>query len=176
VRWLPRARQHHPVLHLVVLHWLCIVAPPRVGRRREAPQARRAIAHCVVIRPLLVETIQRPPHRTMESTLPSPGTVSPRAAFQMPPAGPSNVAVPSTTFRNVQPSIVVGLVSGTGTSLRLFFPAGFCFAITGSGITALERGCVGACGGSIPIAAGGTSPLASFPERACAGVSGVCSS
>jgi hypothetical protein len=73
--------------------------------------------HRVVIKPLLVETIQRLP----ESTLPSPGIVSPREAFQMPPPGPSNVAVPSTTLRKVQPWIVVGLVSGTGTSLRPFF-------------------------------------------------------
>jgi hypothetical protein len=41
-----------------------------------------------VIKPLLVETIRRPPHRTMESTLPTPGTVSPRVAFQMPTQPP----------------------------------------------------------------------------------------
>ena len=56
----------------------------------------------------------------MELTLPSPGTVSPRAAFQMPP-GPSKVAVPPTTLRNVQPLIEVGLVSGNGTRLATGF-------------------------------------------------------
>src|SRR5260370_32360483 len=85
-------------------------------------------AHCVVINPLLVATIQRLPHNTIESILPSPGTRSPRAAFQMPP-GPSKMAVPSTTFRNVQPLMVAGLLSGTGTSLdktlaRRFFRCG----------------------------------------------------
>ena len=50
-------------------------------------------------------------------TFPSPGTVSPRAAFHVPP-GPSKVAMPLTTFRTVQPLMVVGLVSETGTSLR----------------------------------------------------------
>jgi hypothetical protein len=49
--------------------------------------------HGVVTRPLLVATIQRLPHSTIESTLPSPGTVSPRAAVQT-PAGPSKTAVP----------------------------------------------------------------------------------
>src|SRR5437870_5562922 len=81
----------------------------------------------VVINPLLVATIQRLPHQTIDSTLPSPGTMSPGATFQM-PLGPSKTAVPLITFRTVQPLTVVGLVSGTGTSLAcglasLFFGA-----------------------------------------------------
>ena len=70
----------------------------------------------VEIRPLLVATIQRLPQRTIESIFPTPGTVSPRVAFQM-PLGPSRTAVPPLTSRIVQPSIVVGLVSGTGVGL-----------------------------------------------------------
>jgi hypothetical protein len=68
----------------------------------------------VAINPLAVATIQRLPHRTIDSIRPTPGTVSPRVAVQTPP-GPSRTAVPSRTSRTVQPSIVVGLVSGTGT-------------------------------------------------------------
>ena len=82
----------------------------------------------VVINPLLVATIQRLPHSTTESTVPSPGTVSPRAAFHVPP-GPSSVAMPLTTFRTVQPGMVVGLVSGTGTRLRLSFGGSFFVAV-----------------------------------------------
>src|SRR6266851_2156840 len=70
----------------------------------------------VEIRPLLVATIQRLPQRTIESIVPTPGTVSPRAAFHV-PFGPSNTAVPPLTSRTVHPSMVVGLVSGTGAGL-----------------------------------------------------------
>jgi len=69
----------------------------------------------VEIRPLLVATIQRLPQRKIESTLPAPGTVSPRAARQV-PLGPSRTAVPLVTSRSVQPAMVVGLVSGVGVS------------------------------------------------------------
>ncbi len=72
--------------------------------------------YCVEIRPLVVATIQRLPQRTIESTLPTPGTVSPRVAFQV-PSGPSKTTMPPTTSRTVQPSIVVGLVSGVGIGL-----------------------------------------------------------
>ena len=54
----------------------------------------------------------------MESTLPSPGTVSPRATRNV-PLGPSNTAVPFVTSRSVQPSMVVGLVSGAGASFTV---------------------------------------------------------
>ena len=52
----------------------------------------------------------------MESILPSPGTTSPRFTFKM-PLGPSRAAIPFVTSRTVHPSIVVGLVSGTGVRL-----------------------------------------------------------
>src|ERR1700716_2624715 len=68
----------------------------------------------VAINPLAVATIQRLPQRTIESIRPMPGTVSPRAPVQM-PSGPSRIAVAPRTSRTVQPSIVVGLVSGTAT-------------------------------------------------------------
>jgi hypothetical protein len=67
----------------------------------------------VAIKPLAVATIQRLPQRTIESTRPIPGTVSPRVAIRT-PSGPSRTAVPSRTSRTVQPSIVVGRVSGAG--------------------------------------------------------------
>jgi hypothetical protein len=67
----------------------------------------------VEIKPLLVATTKRLPQRTIESTLPTPGTVCPSVTFQT-PLGPSNTAVPLTTSRSVQPSIVSGLVSGVG--------------------------------------------------------------
>src|SRR6516225_580991 len=54
----------------------------------------------VEIRPLLVATIRRLPQRTIESTLPTPGTVCPGLAFQT-PLGPSRTAVPSVTARSV---------------------------------------------------------------------------
>lgn len=47
---------------------------------------------------------------------PTPGIVSPRATLRM-PSGPSKTAVPLVTSRNIQPSMVVGLVSGVGVSL-----------------------------------------------------------
>ena len=40
--------------------------------------------HGVVTNPRLVATIQRLPHNTIESTLPSPGTMSPWTTFQVP--------------------------------------------------------------------------------------------
>ena len=57
---------------------------------------------------------QRLPQRTMDSTRPSPGMVSPRAAILI-PSGPSRTAVPSRTSTTVQPGIVAGLVSGAAT-------------------------------------------------------------
>ena len=94
----------------------------------------------VVINPLLVATIQRFPHSTTESTFPSTGTVSPRATFHV-PSGPSNVAIPLTTLRTLQPGIVVGLVSGTGAGLRLAF--------AGSFFVALYDGCCVTAGGEL---------------------------
>ena len=84
-------------------------AAPRRSRPRRPPQR-------VEIRPLLVATIQRLPQRTIESIFPTPGTVSPRVAFHT-PFGPSSTAVPPLTSRIVHPSMVVGLVSGTGAGL-----------------------------------------------------------
>ena len=52
---------------------------------------------------------QRLPQRTMDSTRPTPGMVSPRAAIRI-PSGPSRTAVPSRTSTIVQPGIVAGLV------------------------------------------------------------------
>src|SRR5215471_10173014 len=94
------------------LIWLGPIEPtPRLAGRcpRRPPQR-------VEIRPLLVATIQRLPQRTIESIFPTPGTVSPRVAFHT-PFGPSNTAVPPLTSRMVHPSMVVGLVSGTGAGL-----------------------------------------------------------
>src|SRR5262249_56072655 len=67
----------------------------------------------VEIRPVLVATIQRSPQRTIESTLPPPGTLSPRVTRQT-PLGPWMTAVPLTTSRSAHPAIVVGFVSGNG--------------------------------------------------------------
>ena len=67
------------------------------------------------IRPPLVATIKRLPHRKMDTIFPTPGTVSPRVTCQV-PLGPSNTAVPFLTSRSVQPAMVVGLVSGTGAN------------------------------------------------------------
>src|SRR5262249_50663059 len=75
----------------------------------------------VEMRPLVVATIQRLPQRTIESIRPIPGTVSPCAARQA-PLGPSSTTVPPTTSRIVQPSIVVGRVSGIATGLGRIFP------------------------------------------------------
>jgi hypothetical protein len=69
--------------------------------------------HGVEMRPPLVATIHRAPHRTMESTRPTPGTVSPRFAVQI-PFGPSRTALPLVTSRSIHPSMVFNLVSGTG--------------------------------------------------------------
>src|SRR3954452_16253864 len=75
-------------------------------------------SYCVEIRPLLVATIHRLPHRIIESIRPTSGTVSPRDTFRV-PLGPSKTAkVPSVSLMN-QPGIVVGLVSGTGAGLDL---------------------------------------------------------
>src|SRR5215475_3151565 len=75
---------------------------------------KRSPGHCVVIRPLLVATIQRLPQRTIESILPKPGTVLPRVTFRV-PLGPSRTAVPPTTSWTFQPGMVVGRFSGVGT-------------------------------------------------------------
>jgi hypothetical protein len=90
--------------------------------RRCAGFSQGGALYCVEMRPLLVATIQWLPQRTIESTLPTPGTVSPRVALQIPP-GPSKTAVPPTTSRTVQPSIVVGFVSGVGAGLGTIFAA-----------------------------------------------------
>src|SRR5262249_26569015 len=74
----------------------------------------------VEIRPLVVATIHRLPQRTIESIRPTPGTVSPCAARQA-PLGPSSTTVPPATSRIVQPSIVVGRVSGTAAGLGKAF-------------------------------------------------------
>src|SRR5436190_22376226 len=78
--------------------------------------SRPDAAQSVVIRPLLVATIQRLPQRTIESIRPAPGTVSPTATFQT-PVGPCSTALRPVTARAVQPSMVFGLVSGTGVGL-----------------------------------------------------------
>lgn len=70
--------------------------------------------YCAAINPPAVATIQRLPQRTIESMRPTPGTVSPRVTVQT-PSGPSRIAVAPRTSRTVQPSMVVGLVSGTAT-------------------------------------------------------------
>src|SRR5215470_8248446 len=84
--------------------------PVHAAPRRSRPQRP---LYRVEIRPLLVATIQRLPQRTIESIFPTPGTVSPRVALHT-PFGPSRTAAPSRTSRRVQPSMVVGFVSGTG--------------------------------------------------------------
>ena len=113
----------------------------------------------VEIRPLLVATIQRLPQRTIESIFPTPGTVSPRVAFQM-PLGPSRTAVPPLTSRIVQPSIVVGLVSGTGVGLVETFgrsaasPAAlvFCFFGNRTRCVVFAARFEGSCARPIPVA------------------------
>src|SRR5258707_3071712 len=90
------------------------------------------IIYCVAINPFAVATIQRLPQRTIESMRPIPGTVSPRVTVQT-PLGPSRIAVPPRTSRTVQPSIVVGLVSGTATIISRGTtkpPGGSVFACT----------------------------------------------
>src|SRR4051794_20418315 len=69
----------------------------------------------VAINPPAVAMTQRLPQRTMDSTRPRPGMVSPRAAIRM-PSGPSSTAVPSRTSTTVQPGIVAGLGSGAATN------------------------------------------------------------
>jgi hypothetical protein len=92
------------------------------GQPRESSQLGGT--QFIVISPLLVATIQRLPQRTMESTRPTPGIVSPTDTFRMPP-GPFKTAVPPKTSRTVQPGMVFGLVSGVGVSRgRNFFSAG----------------------------------------------------
>src|SRR5205823_6583702 len=86
----------------------------------EIAEARERTAQGVAIRPPFVPTTHRPPHRRIESTEPTPGTSSPRVTRHT-PSGPSKVAVPPITSRTVQPSMVVGLVSGNATGL----PEGF---------------------------------------------------
>jgi hypothetical protein len=71
----------------------------------------------VEIRPRLVATTHRSPHRTMDSTRPTPGTVSPRLAVKI-PFGPSKTAAPLFTSRSIHPSMVVHFVSGTGIGIR----------------------------------------------------------
>ena len=89
-----------------------------------ASAERRVPFYCVVIRPRLVATIQRLPQRTIESIVPTPGTLSPHVTFQM-PLGPSKTALPSgATSRTVQPSIVLGLVSGTAIGRDEIVPVG----------------------------------------------------
>ena len=78
--------------------------------------AANPVTYGVEIRPLLVATIRRFPQRKINSTLPTPGIMSPLDTLRM-PSGPSKIAVPLATSRSVQPSIVVGLVSGVGVSL-----------------------------------------------------------
>src|SRR5258708_11657391 len=93
---------------------------------------QRLIFYGVAIKPLAVATIQRLPQRTIESMRPTPGTVSPRVTVQT-PLGPSRIAVPPRTSRTVQPSIVVGLVSGTATIISRGTtkpPGGLVFACT----------------------------------------------
>jgi hypothetical protein len=93
--------------------------------------SRSRPSYRVEIRPLLVATIQRLPQRTIESIFPTPGIVSPRTAFHT-PFGPSKTAVPPLTSRIVHPSMVVGLVSGTGAGLVEAFvrsTAGGCGAL-----------------------------------------------
>src|ERR1700704_1618896 len=97
------------------------------------------------MRPLLVATSQRLPQRTMESILPTPGTVSPGAALRTPP-GPSKTAVPLVTSRTVQPAMVAGLVSGDGVSFARGCRGnddvfGVTSCLTGCGVATLRATC-----------------------------------
>src|SRR4051794_29504993 len=71
------------------------VGPSRAGAVGADVQ-RMQLVHTgyygVAISPLAVATIHRLPQRTMESILPTPGTVSPRAPVHR-PSGPSSTAV-----------------------------------------------------------------------------------
>jgi hypothetical protein len=123
----PRPENRLSISRLDVVH---------AQRRRNQTRsfADKQVVYRVEIKPLLVATIHRLPQRTTESIFPTPGTVSPRVAFQT-PLGPSRTAVPPLTSRIVQPSMVVGFVSGTGVGLAETFvrsPVGrgalvFCF-------------------------------------------------
>src|SRR6478736_4658901 len=62
---------------------------------------------------MIRKSVKRLSQRTMESTRPTPGIMSPRAAIRI-PSGPSRTAVPSRTSMTVHPGMVVGLVSGAG--------------------------------------------------------------
>ena len=114
----------------------------------------------VEMSPRVVATIQRLPQRTMESTRPTPGTVSPVFARQT-PSGPCKTAVPPTTSRTDQPSMVVGLVSGTGAvglaSDTDAVDLGDAFARSFALADAGEEGAYGRLGG--------TSLLATAPAR-----------
>jgi hypothetical protein len=72
------------------------------------------------MRPVLVATIHRPPHRVIESIRPISGTISPRTTVRV-PFGPCNIAVAPSACRIIQPGIVVGLVSGTGAARAALF-------------------------------------------------------
>ena len=89
---------------------------PRPERKRSGLLLLQELKfYGVEINPLLVATIQRLPQRTIESTLPTPGTVSPCLTRQT-PFGPCTTAMPSTTSISAQPAIVVG--SRLGVWLR----------------------------------------------------------
>jgi hypothetical protein len=81
------------------------------------------LSYGVEIKPEVVETIQRPPHRTTESMRPTPGTVSPRITLRT-PFGPCRIIASPRTSRTIQPSMVIGRVSGTGwrTASRSIVP------------------------------------------------------
>jgi len=127
----------------------------RIDDRRPVAAIDEIEGYGVEIRPLLVATINRFPQRRIPTTLPTPGTESPRLTLNTPP-GPSKTAVPSTTSRSVQPSMVVGLVSGTGargicmlglTALSIVEGAGGCAAAGGFGrALAIEADGLGGCG------------------------------
>src|SRR5437660_4638448 len=91
-----------------------LIQTREIATRLAGPDSRDRLFYGVAINPLAVATIQRLPQRTIESMRPTPGTVSPRVTVQT-PSGPSRIAVPPRTSRTVQPSMVVGLVSGTGS-------------------------------------------------------------
>ena len=84
---------------------------PRTGRVADT--------YGVAIKPEVVETTQRLPHRTTESMRPTPGTVSPRITFRT-PLGPWRTIASPRTSRTTQPSMVIGRVSGTaGAPVRV---------------------------------------------------------
>ena len=89
------------------------------------------------------------PSARSSSILPTPGTVSPRLARQT-PLGPSSTTEPPLTSRTVQPSMVAGLVSGTGVG-RLE-PFGFSATAAGGAAAFCFAGAVS---WARPVAAGG---------------------